>query len=335
MQDFDVDIVVLWVDGNDPEWLKEKSAYETKDTDRESNTENRYRDWGLMKYWFRAVEKYAPWVNKVHFVTWGHVPEFLNVDYKKIHIVNHKDFMPEGSLPTYSSKALELNIHRISGLSERFMYFNDDIFFCKETKKEDFFDMETGLPKARFEEVPIRCMGISPWNFDNVSNIGLINKNFNKKDISSKKYMSNACSKKSGFRNIALKILIPEYFTGFKCTHSAAPFLKSVFEEAWEKEEKALSDVTTHRFRQNGDPNQWFLQYWQLVSGKFKPGSRIERLFDTSETNISEICDCIKNKNADLICINDPVNLDSYELVSGILRNTMKNVFPEKSGFEK
>lgn len=73
----DIDFVVLWVDGNDPEWRAEKAKYQGMTLD-DSNSENRFRDWGLMPYWFRAVEKFTPWVRKVHFVTCGHVPAFLN-----------------------------------------------------------------------------------------------------------------------------------------------------------------------------------------------------------------------------------------------------------------
>ena len=55
----------------------------------------RYRDWDNLQFWFRGVEKFAPWVNKIHFVTYGHLPKWLNVNNKKLNIVNHKDFMPE------------------------------------------------------------------------------------------------------------------------------------------------------------------------------------------------------------------------------------------------
>ena len=57
----DIDFVVLWVDGNDPEWRAEKAKYQGAVTD-DSNSVNRFRDWGLMPYWFRAVEKFTPWV---------------------------------------------------------------------------------------------------------------------------------------------------------------------------------------------------------------------------------------------------------------------------------
>ena len=63
-----IDFVIPWVDGNDPKWKIEKDKYSPTKAD-ESNASNRYRDWGLLPYWFRAVEKYTPWVNKIYFVT--------------------------------------------------------------------------------------------------------------------------------------------------------------------------------------------------------------------------------------------------------------------------
>ena len=80
-----IDFVVPWVDGNDPEWRKQKNEYLPKKVSDAGA--DRYRDMGTLKYWFRAVEKYAPWVNKVHFITWGHLPEWMNTECEKLNIV--------------------------------------------------------------------------------------------------------------------------------------------------------------------------------------------------------------------------------------------------------
>ena len=128
-----IDFVVMWVDGNDPAWQKEKEKDSPRKTD-DSNSANRFRDWGLMPYWFRAIEKFTPWVRKIHFVTWGHLPEFLDTTNPKLNIVKHSDFMPEGTLPTFSSHALEVNLHRIPGLADNFVYFNDDMLLTSPVK---------------------------------------------------------------------------------------------------------------------------------------------------------------------------------------------------------
>ena len=87
-----IDFVIPWVDGNDPEWIKEKNAFSNVITENDDVRDIRFRDWETLKYWFRGVEEYAPWVNRIHFVTWGHVPKWLNTEHPKIHIVNHRDY---------------------------------------------------------------------------------------------------------------------------------------------------------------------------------------------------------------------------------------------------
>ena len=172
----DIDVVVLWVDGNDPAWQAEKQKYSGKKTD-DNNAAHRFRDWGLMQYWFRGIETFLPWVRKVHFVTWGHLPPFLNTDQPKLHIVRHEDYMPKDALPTFSSRALEANIHRIPGLAEHFIYCNDDMFFTRPLKAEQFFDEKTGLPRAQFCELP--CIFKEYWTAYTVSfarNMSIINK---------------------------------------------------------------------------------------------------------------------------------------------------------------
>ena len=138
-----IDFVIIWVDGGDPEWQAEKSKYQS-DTENTDTRSIRYRDWDNLQYWFRAVEKYAPWVNKIHFVTWGHLPSWLDTTNPKLNIVNHKDYIPPEYLPTFSSHTIELNLHRIEGLAEQFVYFNDDMFLNKPVRPDDFF--KNGLP---------------------------------------------------------------------------------------------------------------------------------------------------------------------------------------------
>ena len=98
-----IDFVLMWVDGNDPEWQKEKSLYESDTNGDKRNI--RFRDWDNLQYWFRGVEKYAPWVNKIHFVTWGHLPSWLNTEHPKLNVVKHSDFIPKEFLPTFNSRA--------------------------------------------------------------------------------------------------------------------------------------------------------------------------------------------------------------------------------------
>lgn len=94
-----IDFVITWVDGSDPAWLAQRAQYCPADQNNGS-TDNRYRDWGWLPYWFRGVEQYAPWVNRVFFVTNGQCPAWLNLDHPKLRFVRHSDYIPAEYLPT-------------------------------------------------------------------------------------------------------------------------------------------------------------------------------------------------------------------------------------------
>ena len=121
-----IDIVLPWVDGSDKAWQKCKAEYLNEPL--ADAREERFRDWGVLKYVFRSIETNLPWARTVHFVTWGHIPKWLNCAHPKLKIVRHEDFIPQEYLPTFSSHPIELNLHRISELESKFVYFNDDMF---------------------------------------------------------------------------------------------------------------------------------------------------------------------------------------------------------------
>ena len=112
MENQGIDFVITWVDGSDPEWEKEKNTY-LSGAMALYNNERRYRDWQLLRFWFRGTEKFAPWVRKIHFVTWGHIPEWLNTHHEKLRIINHTDFIPRQYLPTFNSNTIDLCLHKI------------------------------------------------------------------------------------------------------------------------------------------------------------------------------------------------------------------------------
>ena len=133
----DIDFVITWVDMNDPEWQANFMKYSgRKENTKNGVSEARFRDYGFLKYWFRGVEKFAPWVRKIHFVTSGQKPEWLDANHPKIHLVNHKDYIPEQFLPTYNSVVIERYLHKIPGLAEHFVYFNDDFYIINTIGQE-------------------------------------------------------------------------------------------------------------------------------------------------------------------------------------------------------
>src|SRR5699024_940928 len=122
----------------------------------------------------RGIEKFAPWVNKVHFITWGHVPDWLVEDHPKLNVVSHHEFMPPEFLPTFNSRSIEFNMHNIKGLSEKFIYFNDDMFLTDKTVPEDFF--EDGKPKDMFALYPVFAHSEEPVSKVMFNDMGVINK---------------------------------------------------------------------------------------------------------------------------------------------------------------
>lgn len=329
-----IDFVVLWVDGKDPKWVKEKLKYLPDNDESPENEIARFRDWENMKYWFRAVEKFAPWVNKIHFVTWGHVPSFLDVNNPKINIVKHDTIIEKKYLPTFNSCAIEVNINKIPGLQEKFVYFNDDTFLLRKVRKEDFF--VNGLPCIEGLEEAISPIGdSSAFTHSLINNIDIINRNFNKHE-QHRKYFNKFFNIKYGIQNIRnISLLIWKRYTGFKNSHLPTPFLKSTWDEVWEKEKKVLDETTSHKLRSYYDVNQYLFRQWQTASGQFHPQLAQGKGFEISDENIDKIQGTIEKQKYKMICLNDGNNISDFdELKSKIIRSFDK-VLPEKSAYEK
>ncbi|MCD8356578.1 MAG: Stealth CR1 domain-containing protein [Clostridia bacterium] len=331
----DIDFVILWVDGNDPKWKAEKRKYQPQQKS-ENSSANRYRDWGLLPYWFRSVEKFTPWIRKIHFVTWGHFPTFLKLDAPKLHIVRHEEFIPEEYLPTFSSHVIEMNIHRIPDLAEHFVYFNDDMFMLRLFKPEDFF--QDGLPCTYGGEVPIELVGnIGTWQHAAVNDLGIVNAHFPKRESIEKyqkKYINKKYRWKDNLRTLLLEKLHPDYFTGFKNLHAPAAYLKSAFQEVWDAEPEKLDSTCRDRFRTNDNVNQWVVLWWQVASGKFSP-TVIDNLVESIRPDtIDHLCSAIEMQSHDYICLNDSEEAIDFDVLATRLTDSFEKVLSEKSGFE-
>lgn len=128
MDSCDIDFVLPWVDGANPAWKALYDLYSSQEEKDFNKYGERFRDYNLLRFWFRGVEKNAPWVRKIHFITCGHYPPWLDLNHPKIHFVKHSDYIPSRYLPTFSSHVIENNVHRIDGLADHFVLFNDDIY---------------------------------------------------------------------------------------------------------------------------------------------------------------------------------------------------------------
>lgn len=325
----DIDFVILWVDGDDPDWREEfRKARIAENADA---SEIRYRDWRNLHYWFRAVDKFAPWVRRIHFITWGHLPKWLNISHPKLHIVNHSEFIPSEFLPTFNSNAIELNIHRIEGLAEHFVLFNDDTFLGRASSPEEFF--RNGLPCdiARLSIIEPSAIGHIIQN-----NMALINSRYPDKSRM-KRNLGKWLSPCYGVVNLLKSLTLMPWscFTGFLDTHMPQAYLRSRFVEAWDVWGKELRETCRHHTRNLADLSHWLVRYDTLVRGDFAPHKVCDcRLMTISDYTIDDISEDIAKSRYRMFCINDGDNISDFEAQSRQLCNAFEAILPEKSSYE-
>jgi Stealth protein CR2, conserved region 2/Stealth protein CR1, conserved region 1 len=138
----DVDLVYLWVSGQDPKhrekrnhWLRQYGL-----PPKVFNPDIRYVEEDELRYSLRSVEAFAPWARKIFIITDDQKPSWLNTAHPKVHLVSQESIIPRPEWsPTFNSVAIEAQLHLIPGLAEHFIHINDDFFFGQPTRKEDFF----------------------------------------------------------------------------------------------------------------------------------------------------------------------------------------------------
>ncbi len=152
-----IDLVYLWVDGTDPVWITKKNKFlaPDKQVNPETAGDCRYVEHHELKYSLRSVEMYAPWINHIYIVTDNQHPEWLDTNHPKITIINHEDIIPAEYLPLFNSAAIESFLHNINGLSEHFLYANDDMMFGRPVEPSHFFHSD-GEPKVRLVKMKIK-----------------------------------------------------------------------------------------------------------------------------------------------------------------------------------
>jgi hypothetical protein len=342
---FPIDFVITWVDGGDRNWRRSKAMC-TDPSSRdaaslskallEDDTEERYREWGLLPYWFRGVEAYAPWVRTIYFVTQGHLPSWLQTDHPKLKIVNHDAFIPAEYLPTFNSHTIEWNMHKLPGLSEHFVYFNDDMFLLRPTAPSLFF--QKGLPRDMLAFQPVVANPRNPvMSHIYLNNTLVLSKYFDKRKNIGKypgHYFKIGYPPLYFFYNV-LEVAFP-LFTGFYTVHGPSPFMKSTFDTLWEREAKVLHHTCLHRLRSSEDVSPYLIREWQKLSGDFVPGNPVG---DTAYYNLSDdnhkLCKTIEAGSKPIVCINDDSDLHDFQAVKLRLHLAFQKRFPRQSSFEK
>ena len=337
-----IDFVITWVDEADAAWREEKRKYEKielKDTPiiDDSTADCRFRDNGLLRYWFRSVEKFAPWVNQIHFVTCGQRPAWLNVAHPKLHLVDHKDYMPPQYLPTFSSRAIGLNVHRIEELSERFAFFDDDTLLLQPVEPDYFF--KHGLPVIDTDLRYTNLIGYNNWSRTVFTDYCVVKTSFNTKKSISKNWNKWFNIKELGFHRAAKNLLC--YMANHSLPvspygHLASPQLKSTLQEIWDLLPEVLDQTSMHRFRSDDGVNPWLLCAWNQAKGQFYP-TRKERLgqnITITPKNTPWICKLIRNGAIPQICINDTKKNTDFDNSTKLIIEAFNSLLPNKSTFE-
>jgi stealth protein CR2/Stealth-like protein len=143
---FPIDVVYTWVDASDPAWAQRRSAVTGESYHAESASAARFLNRNELRYSLRSIHAYAPWVRNIHVVTDAQRPSWLT-DQPGVRVVDHREiFRDHAQLPTYNSHAIESQLHHIDGLSDHFLYLNDDMFFGRTVVPQSFF-LASGLTK--------------------------------------------------------------------------------------------------------------------------------------------------------------------------------------------
>ena len=328
----DIDFVITWVDMEDPKWKAEFAKYSgKKENEKNGVSEARFRDYGFLKYWFRGVEKFAPWVRKIHFVTSGQKPEWLDENNPKINLVNHKDYIPAEFLPTYNSVVIERYLHKIPDLAEHFVYFNDDFYIINNISTERFFKNGVPCDIAVFQY----NLSWSQWYKRIKNNLKIINRHFDKKEVMARDH--DKWFHKSYGSRARWNYLLKPYgkFITLRTPHNAQPYLKSTFEEVWAVAEKELTETSANRFRTVTDYTPELFRTWQICKGNFEPYNTYS---DTKMFPLmikpKQAIKAIYNQSYTLICLNDNVHIRNYAQVMENIKNAFESILPEKSSFE-
>lgn len=327
-----IDFVIPWVDGTNHDWLHAFNTYSSACNG--DKRQCRYRDWDTLRYVFRGFEEFTPWVRKIHFVTWGHLPPWLNLEHPKLAIVRHSDFLDRNYLPVFNCNPLEVNLHRIPGLAERFVYFNDDTFLLKPIGEDYFF--HKGLPRDMlvFNAIPID--GISHIRLNAIQ---IINDYFSK-NLAIKNNLSKIFNLNYGLHQLRTLLLLPwPQITGMYDTHQPQPFLKKTFEEVWALNEEELKKTSSSKFRNISDVNQYLFRYWQLLKGDFCPRSfsDVSAILLKDDVDVDKSAKIIASKNYTMFCINDEMSdIDeiNFELFKNSINDAFDSILPNKSSFE-
>jgi hypothetical protein len=283
---FPIDVVYTWVDGSDPAWQARKAAALGDNSwlarvNRQAANDSRFSSRDELRFSLRSLHCFAPWVRRVFIVTDDQVPGWLDVDHPDVTVVDHREvFGDTGRLPTFNSQAIESRLHRIPGLSEHFLYLNDDVFFGHPVTPDLFFTpggLTRFFPSGALVDSAPRQPTDPPVNSAGKNNRELIKKAFGR--VLTRKMM-----------------------------HTPHPSRRSVIEEIEKRFAEHVEATAAHQFRHPDDISllSSLQQYYAYLTGRAAPGS-IRYLYTDLADPVTpfRLAELLRSRHLDVFCLND------------------------------
>jgi glycosyltransferase involved in cell wall biosynthesis len=309
---FDVDVVYTWVDGDDETWLDSRDERLTglgQTPDKRASGAARYRSRDELRYSMRSLHLFAPWVRRIHLVTAGQVPSWLDTSHEKIRLVDHRDILPASALPTFSSHAIETRLHAVPDLADHFVYVNDDVFLGRPRRPEHFFT--PGGQYAAFV-ADHRAVGL-PGTDD-------------------RPYLSAAHNNR--------RVLADAFGVALTNTmmHSPHPQRRTILEEIAARFPDEVSATTEAPFRSPTDLSMLssFAQNYGLVTGQaFRAGAH-HGYVDLGHQQLPVQLRQMLKRDRDFFCVADNhVSAFNSERADGLLMDFLQEYFPIAAPWEK
>ncbi len=309
----DIDLVYLWVNGNDPVWQKKRDACIGNVAKQSGvNCKGRYADNDELKYSLRSIAEYAPWIHRIFIVTDNQIPAWLDTSNAKVRIIDHKDIMPDVCLPCFNSAVIEHFICRIPGLAEHFLYSNDDMYINRKVMPSDFFAPD-GLPIIRFNRRPFRKFTL--WFKQKIQKKPLSNY------LQTIQNASDLVEKRYGI------------YYGGKAHHNIDAYLKSLCEHVAQVFKTEIEVTWPNHMRSANDIQRSIYSYVALAEGRAHLRYVTQRTSFRFHIHKENHYRKLGRYNPMLFCMNDSeyaTDNDRKRMVEFLSRR-----FPEKSPFEK
>lgn len=304
---FPVDVVYTWVDGEDPVMTAKRQAYRgdgVADIAARETGPSRYTSHDELRFSLRALDMYAPFVRHVYLVTDGQVPEWLDTESDWVTVVDHREILPADALPVFNSHAIESRLHHIEGLSDRYLYFNDDVFVNRPVRAEHFFH-GNGLAKLPF----------SPYK------LGLGHPHPLEPAPNSAGKNARELIRRSFGRNIARKF-----------QHVPHPQVLSVLRHIEAAGFEEFRRTAYSRFRSTGDVASvaTLHHHWALLSGLAVPGEYALRYVDLGRPDLhSRLARLERGEDVDFFCVNDvDTDAETRAVAESVVHAFLERRFP-------